>query len=618
MAHPTRGHRSGTFEITEVVAVATDELSITVRHAGAYQPQTVRLNMPHTPAAAQLLIAMSESIKVGNHGATDAGWESFVTLRNSVFYVRIMAERLVDAGVTSFDDDRVDVPLLRSLYDPLHPNMKRSACHLLARAVAAHHANGPALANALKNSRFLVPESNPFVYDEAVSDAIETAARGVFAARYTEARDLFTALGFDTSGRGWLRIPAVDLIDWACQQHPEVCLPAAPEPSAAASLSVCAAWALTHPDRFGNAGGGRKNRRRARQTAMAGRVFYPDHVLLTAAMILHCVGENSGYNHSVLLEKNAASLTRIGDEHALEHNVKARNSTQDTRPTLTSSIYSPGGIVEVLTGMTRMSRLHREQLEPPHGPRPAIIDRLYVEHTPDPARAKVLPSERQHHGWRNREFDDHWDRTVAGRRDEVPMRMAALRLVAQRRAMAEGLTADVHGHTTRTRTHYAAHVLPDHVLNAHAVAAQNAFHDDALAAFIPVTAAPDGPAALLAATDPEDVMDVEIGVCTSGGDAPDGSGRRCDLGIVACFTCPNGFRTVDHVPGLLAAVELADIIERNDPVEWETGQASQLKFYAQACLREFPPAVVSAVKRRCDLTGHVLTVTGMYMEMRHG
>ena len=27
-----------------------------------------------------------------------------------------------------------------------------------------------------------------------------------------------------------------------------------------------------------------------------------------------------------------------------------------------------------------------------------------------------------------------------------------------------------------------------------------------------------------------------------------GSGRRCGLGIVACFTCPNGFRTVDHIP----------------------------------------------------------------------
>ena len=37
--------------------------------------------------------------------------------------------------------------------------------------------------------------------------------------------------------------------------------------------------------------------------------------------------------------------------------------------------------------------------------------------------------------------------------------------------------------------------------------------------------------------------------------------------MVACFTCPNGYRTVDNIPGLLAAVELGDIIEANDPVE---------------------------------------------------
>lgn len=618
MAHPSRGHRSATYEITEVLAINTDELSITVRHAGAYQPQTVKLNTQITPAARQILQAMADSIKVGDHGDADSAWESFVTLRNAAWFVKIMLKQLAATGVDSFADERIDVPLLRSLYDPLHPNTKRLACHLLARTVAAHHPNGRAIGSALRNSRFVVLESNPFVYDEAVSDAIEAAARGVFAARYAEARALFATMGFDVSGRQWLRIPAAELIDWAQEHCPQVCAPGSPEPTAAAPTEVATAWALTHPDKFGLTAGGRKHTRRASQVALAGRVFYPDHVLLTAALILHCLGENSGYNYSVLLEKNAASLTRIGDDHALEHNVKARNASQDTRPTSTSSIFTPGGIIEVLTGMSRMSRLHREQLESPYGQRPAVIDRLYVEHTPDPRKAKVLPSERQHNGWRNVEFDNHWDTAAAGDRDKVPMRMAALRLVAQRRAMGEGLTADVHGHNDRTRTHYAAHVLPDHVFNAHAVAAQNAFHDAAIAAFIPIADATDGAPGELAAVDPSEVMDVEIGLCTSGGNAPDGSGRRCDLGMVACFTCPNGYRTVDHVPGLLAAVELADIIERNDPVEWETGQASRLKFYAQACLREFPPAVVATVKRRCDLTGHILTVTGMYMEMRHG
>ena len=92
------------------------------------------------------------------------------------------------------------------------------------------------------------------------------------------------------------------------------------------------------------------------------RVFYPDHVFLVSALILHRLGRTAATIHSVLLQKSAASLTHIGPDHALEHNVKARNATQDTRPTQTSSIYAPGGIVEVLTGMTRMARHARRGL----------------------------------------------------------------------------------------------------------------------------------------------------------------------------------------------------------------------------------------------------------------
>lgn len=618
MAHPTRGHRSGTYEITQLIGVNRDDLSITVRHAGAFQPQTVRLDVLHTPAAAQILDSMAASIKVGDHGDADAAWESFVTLRNSLFYVRIILERLVEVGIEDFSDTRVDVALLRSLYDPLHPNTKRSACHLLCRVVRENHPNGRALATALGNSRFIVLESQTFAYDDAVAEAIEASARAVYTARYTEARELFGSLGFDVAGRGWLRLTADDLVRWAQEQRPDVCDPRARQPSAAADTATCAAWAITHPRELGRVKGKRAQQARHPQMARMQRVFYPDHVFLVSALILHCLGENSGYNHSVLLQKSAASLTRIGPDHALEHNVKARNATQDTRPTQTSSIYAPGGIVEVLTGMTRMARHARRGLVGTDGKVMPIADRLYVEHTADPRDAALLASDRQHNGWRNMEFDEGWDEAAAGPRSDAPLRMAALRLVAQRRAMGEGLTADVHGHSDAVKTHYSAHVLPDHVFNAHAVAAQDSFHEEAVAKFTLVADATDGPAAELASVDPAEVMDVEVGLCTSGGTAPDGSGRRCDLGIVACFTCPNGYRTVDHVPGLIAAVELADIIERNDPEEWVEGQASRLRYYASACLRQFPPAVVETVKRTSDIPAHILTVTGVYMEMRHG
>ncbi|SFK50827.1 hypothetical protein [Geodermatophilus ruber] len=621
MAHATRGHRSGTYEIQELLAVDPDALTITYRHAGAYQPQTARLTADSTPAARQLLQAMADSIKVADNGDSDSGWESAKSVINACWYGKIMLAELAALGFDDFADARIDVPVLRALYQPMSSGMRRSACLLLARVVRANHPNGPAVAAALKNTRFSVEDTNPFTYDEAVSDAIEASARGVYLARYTAQRELFQRLGYAVDGRSWLRIPAEEVIDWARTTHPDVCQPDAPQPRVGDTYERQVAWALTHPGMFGYVKHQRRHDRPIRGQWMAdlGDALYPDNVTLTAALVLHCLGENSGYNHSVLLEKSVDSLVYLGSQHALERSAKSRNQTQDTRPTRLSSIFTPGGVIETLTGLTRFARHHRRTLLDTDGNHAPVVRRLYVEHCADPTQAKVLDLQRQQSAWRsNPQWDEHWDEATAGPRESVSLRMAALRMVAQARALNEGLHADVHGHSERTKVHYAAHVLPQHVLNKHAVAAQNAFHDDAVASFTVVADATDGPAAELAAVDPDQVMDVEIGVCTSGGNDPESPTQRCALGIVACFTCPNGYRTVDHIPGLLGAVELGDIIERNDPTEWEFGEASRLRFYAQQCLQQFPRMVVENVRRTTDLRPHILTVTGMYMEMRHG
>ncbi len=80
----------------------------------------------------------------------------------------------------------------------------------------------------------------------------------------------------------------------------------------------------------------------------------------------------------------------------------------------------------------------------------------------------------------------------------------------------------------------------------------------------------------------------------------------------------NGYRTADHIPGLLAAVELAGLIERNDPVEYAAGEAGRLRFYAEQTLTRFPAPLVDRVRRTVDLVPHILVVTGLYMELRHG
>ena len=112
MAHATRGRRSGTYEIQELVGVDLDLLSLTVRHAGAYQPKVFRLNVPPTPAARQLLQAMAESIKVGENGDGDSAWESVATVANSVRWSQIMLAELKAAGVDDFTSPAINVPLL--------------------------------------------------------------------------------------------------------------------------------------------------------------------------------------------------------------------------------------------------------------------------------------------------------------------------------------------------------------------------------------------------------------------------------------------------------------------------------------------------------------------------
>ena len=131
MAHPTRGHRSGTYEIEQLLDVDLDALTITYRSAAAYQPQTARLKSTHTRAAQQMLQAMADSIKVGDNGDAFSGWESAVTLEKAMWYAKVMVERLHAAGITDFADPAIDVPVLRSMYAPLGSSDMKRSCALL-------------------------------------------------------------------------------------------------------------------------------------------------------------------------------------------------------------------------------------------------------------------------------------------------------------------------------------------------------------------------------------------------------------------------------------------------------------------------------------------------------
>lgn len=365
MAHPTRGHRSAAYEIQQLVDVDLSALQITIKHSGTYEPVTYTLKAADTPAARQLLQAIAGSIKIDPAAYRDAGWESSETLKKSVWYGKAMLTVFHSLGYDDFSDARLTVPELRKCYDPLPENTKRSAVHLLARAIKDNHPNGKAIAYALKNTRFPAEEHNPFVYDDATAAAIEHAARGVWLERYTAARDIFARLGYDVSGRAWLTIPAGDLLDWAVTSHPDTVPAASPQPRRA-DFEKEVAWALNHPGAFGLSRG-RPRRIDRPSLARIGQALYPDHVTLTAALILHCLSENSGFNYATLLETSTDSLTHLGERTALQRTIKARNATEDSRATSTSSIYTAGGIIEVLTGLTRFTRAARSHLTAPDG-----------------------------------------------------------------------------------------------------------------------------------------------------------------------------------------------------------------------------------------------------------
>ena len=251
MAHPTRGHRSSTYETEELVNVNTEELTLTVRHAGAYLPQELRLTYEHTTAAQQMLLAMADSIKVCSNADAESGWESLRTIVNAMFVARVMLGVLHEAGITGFTDARIDLPLLRTLCGPPSPNTKRSAGWLLARVVRAHHSNGQAVARALANTRFQAEDSEPFTYDELTSQAIEKSARGVYVDAYAAQRELFQRLRWDVAGRTWLQVPGPEVIVWAEREYPQATALDANQSSFVAPYPEQVAWALTHPGMFG-------------------------------------------------------------------------------------------------------------------------------------------------------------------------------------------------------------------------------------------------------------------------------------------------------------------------------------------------------------------------------
>lgn len=171
---------------------------------------------------------------------------------------------------------------------------------------------------------------------------------------------------------------------------------------------------------------------------------------------------------------------------------------------------------------------------------------------------------------------------------------------------------DVKHHTSRTRVDYLAQCLPDVVLHQAGAEAQEEFHTQALERFL----TPDAAARLADAVASDTTADVHVTACSSSGNDPDRPELPCSLGLAACFTCPNGYRTRDHVPGLLGLVAYTEVIRDHDPEEWLTGDAAALHHYATRTLERFPSHLVEAARSTIRLGEEMTVIHGLYHEFR--
>ena len=609
MAHTTRGTKSHTFDIKKVVEVDLDKLTIVYTDAAHAAPQTMRLNVPHvTLAARQVVKAMADSISVYGDGS----WESSETLKVATIWAQVLIRRLDDVGISDFSDPSVDLKTLRSVLEPFEASVKRTANKLIGRVLVEVHPNGAALSRALRNTTYMVKETQARLYDDVEADAIEKAAKAVFHDGFTAQRRLLGETGIDVSDREWLRVPATLILDEARERHGEMA--GARQPSLMGPRIEQIDWALLNPSRFGVASG--KSAVIGETMEAIGRALYPGADVLTSALILHCLSEMSGLNLSVMLRSEPTDLIYTGDSTGILTLAKARNHSEDVLAVRTESNQTLGGLLEALTGLTRFARSFRSEALAQHGETHEVVNRLYVLHQRDPRRSQVLGQQQMHKGWRSASFDQHWP-DVGLERSEVGLRFTALRRKALERAVGANPKADVHGHSARTKVHYLANVLPEHTLVRHATAAQDDIVDSALARFTAVSDSSDERASELAqAIDAGPSIDVVVGVCTTGGNDPEEAIKPCSLGLAACFTCPSGYRTADHIPGLIAMVRYAQIIKDNYPDEWENGEAGLLSFFASECLKQFPPAVVRDLEQNADLRSEMVTINALYTELR--
>lgn len=303
---------------------------------------------------------------------------------------------------------------------------------------------------------------------------------------------------------------------------------------------------------------------------------------LAAAMVLLAVVDNKGPNLSTIQSYTADSVERANDDAAFVTGIKARNREVLRTPAPAGGIYSYAGLLEFVTAATRVARHFRGQNDD--------FNRL------------LFVTSRGTQTMDSTDVQKWWARTEPQRRkidalfpDRISFRR--LRKAALLRGKHKGFA--VIGQKRATTRLYLADAVPDVILvpgllNTQADVTSYWRSKTKAPPTVPAYLDDEDASAAKALETADAIMDVGVAACISNGQSPTDAAKPCGLGPVVCFVCPNGYRTPETIPGLIAAVEFTDNIRKYEPNEWLDGDAPILNELAKKTLDQFPQPLIDA------------------------
>lgn len=614
MSQPhNRGHASYTFDIQRVVQVDVDGRTITLEGVHAVAPFSVNIADKEFSLGVQMLMGVHDSLAVSGKGGA---WESSHTLTNAVGLTNAVITKFLERGITDLSDTNVTLKLLREVVNDFDSSQKRTINKLLVRVLRDAGHPDKRLPERLANTKHVADDHvSPATYTDPEFEAVERAARRLIVRAIEDQSRVLRFLGYEVDEDTWMSIDPQDVIGKAGERDALRVRPMrhGTPPIGPSQRLEAVDFAVLNPEwSWGIAA------TRARQAWEKEAIaLFPPTDVLCAGAILQCIADNTGVNAATILGTRADTTIVTGDFTAQVPFSKARNHTGGHRPARRTGIFTAGRLEQVMSALTRFSRHQRAHRLEVHGlldDKGLLAQRIYVVDHPKLAALRTLDTadfaQLARRGRLTKLIRDEWHHPGP----PPTIRLAAFRTACLRRGIHADPTHDVVDHTPRTKVDYLAHALPEVTLHRLVVEAQEEFHRTGLAVLADSAAAER----LIAAAKRNELVDLGPTYCANAGKDPDQSpsGEWCSDGLVACFTCPMGFRTHDSVAGLLALKEYTDFIRLGNPIEWAEGEAGVLNHYARESLARYPQAVIDRTESTRDRDQDLLEIHLLYSEVR--